>query len=185
MDMDKSAAENPGKTFWRDAATYGGVIGVTLLAIMLLDDFTAHKFSWFTEGFKAGFFTVYLYTFARRRSLKYAGIGFTFGQGMSFIMAMMIFTGFITGIENYLAFNFIAPEYYQATLDMLMENNPAMAMLGKDIADDYVHAVNAALRNPLYLIFSGIIGKVIVGGIVGIIVSAMIKRKPVFTANHE
>ena len=185
--MNTTATDNPTKTLWRDAAAEGGIIGTILFIAMLLDDFTAHELAEVIYFIKVVVLTGGIYTFTRRRLLKYTETDFTVRHTMNYIFAMMIFTGFITGIENYLAIKFIAPDFYQPALDNAqtsgkeiiesISNMTGDSQTMNEMINEYENRWLDTVNNPITYIISGIVGKVIAGGIIGILISLKIKRQ--------
>lgn len=174
------------KTFWSDAAIGGAVIGVALFAVALAD--ALFELDGAGGGIRLLNFAVlafFIFIFGRRRSLKYGADGYTFSQSMGYILAMMLFTGLITGLTNYLLYNYVAPEYVMERYEAAFMNNP-MINSDSQLGRQYLDAAVSLLRNPLFLVFSGIFGWVIYGGCLGLIASAFIKRKPdIFDGNHS
>lgn len=187
--MNTTATDNPTKTLWRDAAADGGIVGAILFIVMLLDDLTGHELAGAIYLIKIVILAGGIYVFARRRSLKYAETGFTVRQAMNYIIAMMVFTGFITGIENYLAIKFISPDFYQASLENaqasvngIMEsirNRAGGSEIGEEFINEYQRRWLEAVNSPVTYIISGIVGKVIAGGLLGIFISPRIRRLPI------
>lgn len=187
--MNTTATDNPTKTLWRDAAADGGIIGAILFIVMLLDDFTGHEIAGAIYLIKIVILAGGIYIFARRRSLKYAETGFSIRQAMNYIIAMMVFTGFITGIENYLAVKFISPDFYQASLENAqatahnimesMRNWVGESQTGDELINEYERRWLETVNSPITYIISGIVGKVIAGGILGIFISPRIRRLPI------
>ncbi len=184
--MNTTATDNPTKTLWRDAAAEGGIIGTILFIAMLLDDFTAHELAEVIYFIKVVVLAGGIYIFTRRRSQKYAATGFTIRQAMNYIFAMMVFTGFITGIENYLAIKFIAPDFYQSafenaqasvkTIMESMRNTTGDRQIWDELILEYENRWLDTVNNPITYIISGMVGKIIAGGIIGIFVSPMIRH---------
>ena len=94
-------------------------------------------------------------------------------------MAMMLFTGFIYGIANYLLLNYVSPEYYQMVYERAVTNNAAVSGNSELIA-----MAEALLRSGLFWIVVGIVTMLFYGGIVGLLVSPFVKRNPHFK-DHE
>lgn len=184
--MDDTHNLNPGKTLWPDAARDGGIIGALLFTTMLLNELMRANLSeiW-QERVTAlvgiiNFFILAgcLFVFTRRRSVVYGNSGFSFAQAMGYIVTMMIFTGFITGMADFLAMNVISPDYYALKLDEAMKSNPLLE-IRPDLWEDSARMMRAWLKSPLYFLLLGILGKVIYGGIIGLFVSAVAQRPPV------
>lgn len=169
------------RSYWRDAAVAGGIIGLLLFLVAVVNvNVEAKSVKTMLSLVNFLILGYFIYYFARKRSLKYGSEGFTYGQSMSYILAMMIFTGFIMGIGNYLLINFIAPEAYEQIFEEALEANP---FYDPDTMDGLITTIR---RNVFINLFSGIFSYVLYGGILGLIASAFIKRKPdIFAENND
>lgn len=166
-------------TFWRDAARSGIIIGVIVIAVLFLK-------GWFSPAGSVGVMIlsiielvaiIYcLYKFGRQRAALYdPAQGYSYGQNMGFVMALMLLAGFIYGLGYYFIVNFIAP----GMADMMAEASVATAykMYG-NMADQMVGMIGKMLRNPFFWAFYGMLAMTVYGGIVGLFVSPFVTRKP-------
>ena len=184
--MEKShSTQNPGKSLWYDAARDGGMIGLFFFVTMLLTELSRGSLdeTWqirltsFVGVINFCVFAACIYIFTRKRSLGYADYGFTFSQSMGYIVVMMIFTGFVSGIGDYMAINVLSPDYYADKFDDALYDNPFLKVK-PELMEESAQMVKALLKNPVYYIFVGISGKIIYGGIIGLFVSSVVKRPP-------
>lgn len=175
--MTDNIIENPGRTMWRDAARYGGIIGLALMASMLINEFSGHRLAILKGAIDFCVLVGFIYVFARRRSQIYGSSGFSFAQSIGYIILMMVFAGVITGVAEYLAVNFISPVYYEEAFGVAFESNPLIAA-NIEMYESSLEVIDELLKNPVIYIVGGVIGQIIYGGIIGLFVSAVIKRAP-------
>lgn len=133
-------------------------------------------------GSKAGFFVALLelgavgyciYRFGRQRSGLYdAAAGYSYGQSMGFVLATMLCAGFIYGVGTYFLVNYVAPDYYHEMLEAV-----SGGMYG-DRADEVMQNTLLMMKNPFAWVFNITIAMIILGGLIGAVVSAFLKRPP-------
>lgn len=169
------------KTFWRDAVRGGTILGLVIFGFSLLNGVTDNGVV--TRLLSLAEFLVMagcIYGFSRKRGMRYsAQEGYSYGQSFGFILAMMLFVGIFAGCASFLLVNYIRPEHFEATLDMALETNPM-------ITGEHIDMMHSMLKNPILQIVSGVFGMLIYGGLIGLIASAFVKRKPdIFAANPD
>lgn len=170
------------ESFWKDAAKSGGAIGLFVAAtlyITVLFELSGlpNLLMVLIEISGLVFLT---HRFTKQRSLKYGHYGITIGQCMGFVLTMMLFAGFIYGVANYMLLNFISEEYYDIVYQRVMKQSAAT--MNTPEMDDMVVAV---LGSALFWIFAGVLTMCLYGGIIGLTVSAFVRRKPEFTNNNN
>ncbi len=102
-----------------------------------------------------------LYKFGGRQAMLSDSVhGYSFGQNMGFILAVMLFSGFVYGVCE-----FLQPHFIVSTM--------ADKVAGDATANDPEAAITALAR----LLF-GILRQVLYGGIVGLFVTPFVTRRP-------
>lgn len=166
------------KTFWRDAARYGGIIGVAMIMVGSLGSLMSSG-SLVNTVLQIGVVAGLLYWTLKKRADKYGNEGFSYGQCMGYIMAMMLFAGIIFGAYSYGMANAVSPETFEETMEEAMEQamdkNP---MIDEDTAEMGMAMAKAMARNPIFHIFSGVFMMILYGALVGLVVAAFTKRNP-------
>lgn len=161
------------KSFWSDAAKGGAVIGLAMALLVAIDVLSVSTTIKTIVALVRILAFVYLvYYFAKKRALSMGDEGFTFSQSMGYILAMMLFAGFLYGIGYCFSINVLNPDFINTLLDKLMIDNP---FIDPEIGEGVMRSV---LSNPIFWTFTGIITMVIYGGISGLVISAIIKRQP-------
>ncbi|MCD8102825.1 MAG: DUF4199 domain-containing protein [Alistipes sp.] len=167
------------KSYWTDAAMAGGIIGIVVLIINIVQiNLPTGSMVTLLSLVKFMVFGYLIYYYARRRSVKYdAADGFSFGQSMGYILAMMLFTGFILGLSDFVLGNYVMPEYYEEGFATLLDNNP---MYDPDTpeGESMLALLDAYRRSPVANALGGIFSYLIYGGLLGLVASAFVKRKP-------
>lgn len=183
--VENTIEENPGKSFWRDAIGNGLITGSMLLLCVLINEFTEHELVNVIGVVQFVALAGSIYIFTRQRSLKYGDGGFSFSQSMAYIVVMMVFTGLLTGIGDYVSYVFISPDYYGPLIEEAMDSNRAYQMYDGEMLEWLRVVIRAMYRNPVFFMFAGVIGKIIYGGLIGLFASSLIKREPVVTGTNE
>lgn len=118
-----------------------------------------------------------VYAFCRKAA-SYANPaqGFSYGKGMSFVFAMMLFTGVITGLYSAIVNNFfMTDQIYDQINEMMVVYE---SMLPAEQVDTFYDSMVASMMNPITLILSNTFANLLVGGFVGIFVCSLTIRRP-------
>ncbi len=165
------------KIFWRQAARAGTILGLAMVGIQLISDAVPQTASvmWWLHYIV---FIGLLYGFTRNMARKAdPRIGFGYARALGFVLAMMVFTGFLLG-----AYTFIAAKtfMYDATLqqiDTMMEIYATMPMFANQM-DGMYDMVRSMMFSPVFRIISEILGYFITGLFFGLFTSAFAKINP-------
>lgn len=165
--------------FWTEAATGGLILG----AGMFLLSFLSYRFrlapdySGMMSLIQVAFTAVIMIVFGRRvAAYREDGSGFSYGQSMGFILAMMLFTGIIYGTGEYVLQVRIDPQYFdQLYNDALRDSKANPEFVEKMI--NIRQEMSEFIKNPIIMVISGVISMLFYGGIVGLIASVFIKKK--------
>lgn len=169
------------KIFWRSAVKGGTIIGLVSVGFALLK----YAISFAEVSFWSGFaglisfvvFVMLIYGFTRKMSaMADPETGFSFGRCISFVAAMMLFTGIIEGVYYSIFNNFIAPESVMAAIDVTMLNFQDLVPDGQ--FDAMYDMMGRWMLNPIYLVFAYILTNLLQGVFFGLFTSAFAQRKP-------
>lgn len=118
-----------------------------------------------------------VYAFCRKvASYANPAQGFSYGKGMSFVFAMMLFTGIITGLYSAIVNNFfMTDQIYDQINEMMVVYE---SMLPAEQVDTFYDTMVASMMNPFTLILSNTFANLLVGGFVGIFVCSLTIRRP-------
>ncbi|MCL2561016.1 MAG: DUF4199 domain-containing protein [Rikenellaceae bacterium] len=154
--------------FWRDAARGGAIVGavsVTGTLTQMLTGLSLGLFFW-------ALIVYFIYKYAKQRSMLYSPVeGFTYGQSVGFIMAMLAFAGLIAGTGQYIALSLLSPDFFTTFYTQLIEISPDLAMSDSAFMQRW-------LNSPLVWMMSGVAGMLCIGLFVALIVSAFVRRRP-------
>ncbi len=168
--------KNRKKLAWREAATGGLNLGLTLIAIMVISYYLGHKnasLSWVSGLLNFVALVFFSFYYARRVSCYYLATGFSYPQSLAFILKMMLFTGVLAGIGQFVLLNYLDPDYYTQMIETMLRES-------KVKEEDISLAMEAgAMRNPIVMVLSGVIGMMLYGGMIGLVVSVFVKRPPI------
>lgn len=125
-----------------------------------------------------------VYGFTRRfAAMHTAEVGFSYGQGIKFILALMLFVGALSGIYNAVMANFFIKDELLASVDIIM------AQMQDTIPADQFEATYDTMRgaviNPLILTVSNIISHLFTGLLFAVVVAGITCRQPDIFATPE
>lgn len=99
----------------------------------------------------------------------------TFGEGMKLGIMISVFAGFLSGVFSYVL-HLIDP----TMIDQLIQFQQ-QAMLEKGVPEDQVAQMEDMMRkmsNPLIMVISSLFSMALIGSIISLVVSAILKKKP-------
>ncbi len=174
--------------FWTEALKGGTIIGLIASAFQLLRTYAIaneiNALKTIMAVMTLMVFVALLYGFTRRFSMTHGGEqGFSYGNGMAFILAMMIFTGVVVGVCTALSNKFMFQDYVIGVIDEAMVQ--VQDVVADDVFDQTYEMTRKMLFNPIAQVFSNIFSYIIYGGFVGLIVCSFTKRDPEWTATEE
>lgn len=125
-----------------------------------------------------------VYGFTRRFAAMHTPEeGFSYGQGIKFILALMLFVGALSGIYNAVMANFFIKDELLAGVDTIM------AQMQDTIPADQFEATYDTMRgaviNPLILTVSNIISHLFTGLLFAVVVAGITCRQPDIFATPE
>ncbi len=177
------------KIFWREAVKGGTIMGLVGIAFSLLqyaltpvENRFWSELVWWANLIV---FIVLVYAFTRKisRSADRAQ-GFSYNRCVGFVLAMMLFYGFLTGVYMAIFNNFVVDrEIVMRAIDDYMVRMQDM-LTGEEF-DSYYSIMSSAMFNPLIIVFSSILSSIVKGLIVGLVTSAFVKRDPDIFAEPE
>lgn len=169
------------KLFWFEALKGGTMIGLVRSAFALLQqaliDGEKTKLASIVGIISFVALVLLVYAFCRKvASYANPAQGFSYGKGMSFVFAMMLFTGVITGLYSAIVNNFfMTDQIYDQINEMMVVYE---SMLPAEQIDAYYDLMVSSMMNPFTLILSNTFANLLVGGFVGIFVCSLTIRRP-------
>ena len=172
--------KNLSKVFWTEALTGGLVIGVVLFVWDLIGYFfdMPVKASGLASFVQFLILALGIYYFSRRmREFRGPVLGYPYGTAFGFTMGMMLFVGLVYGIGEFFLQVVIAPEYYSGLREYVLLNSGLdESLIEQSLELMEESAFSRIMKNPIVFVFSGIFTMIIYGGLVGLIISAFVKR---------
>lgn len=169
------------KLFWFEALKGGTMIGLVRSAFALLQqaliDGEKTKLASIVGIISFVALVLLVYAFCRKvASYANPAQGFSYGKGMSFVFAMMLFTGVITGLYSAIVNNFfMTDQIYDQINEMMVVYE---SMLPAEQVDTFYDSMVASMMNPITLILSNTFANLLVGGFVGIFICSLTIRRP-------
>lgn len=163
--------------FWREAATGGLILGLSLVILYFIDYAFALGYAKgggvITNGLFFVLIAVGLTIYGKRLAGMRGGIGFTYGQAIGFSVALLMFAGIIAGLGQFVLQTYIDPEYY----DALFEYTLLQSGIGEDKIDTFLKARDSGItNNPIYMVIGSSIGTVLMGGLLSLFTSIFVKK---------
>ncbi len=179
------------KNFWNDVAKYGALLGILMGASKVLEQsmlLTGNVTYIALMGLEWLLFVVIfcliLIRAAKNEALKAdAKIGFTYGQGVSYMMLVAIFAAVpvtliyyvyinsIVGYDNYIA-------EMIASVTALIDSQPIDSASAAIVESTFETLRTQAQPTIFNVLFGNIFNYAFAGGLVGIIFAGKAKRKP-------
>lgn len=167
------------KDFWTEALKGGTLVGLISVAFELLMQVAGEHttllsiLSFASTVIVILLVAAYLRRFARMHS---QAEGFSYGRGVGFVVAMMLFVGVLSGFYSAVIANFFFKEELLATVDMLMAQY--QDMLPAESFEQTYDMMRASVTNPLMLTISSVIGNAFYGLILGLLLAIPHRRQP-------
>lgn len=169
---------NSRQQFWIEALKGGTIIGLVTVAFSLLVQFSGDNEKWISAlNFISTVVTIlltagYLRRFAR---LHTKAEGFSYGRGVGFVVAMMIFVGVLSGIYSAVMANFVIKAEVLESVDLVMAQ--MQDVISADQFESTYNMMRASVTNPMILTLSSVLGNVIYGLFMGLVLSIITRRQ--------
>ncbi len=163
------------------ALKYGLLGGLLLVVFSLLLDLTgltdpaAQKGSWIASVVSLAIFFWALYS-AIRSEREDLGGGITFGQGFKVGLLAALIIALISGVYMYVYMAFINPDMVDQIREMTMEKLAAQGLSDEQIESQM--QIMGKMMSPGMMTIWGFIGNFILGAIVAVVASAILKKDP-------
>lgn len=176
IDMEKQTY----RSFWGEAAKGGTIIGLVMVAFSIVAFGLARgEVSGWNRILNIANIVVFIllvYGFTRSYASRFRTEGFSYGRSLGFVLAMMIFTGFIAGIYSFVVNRFVAPETVEQTVDQMMLQ--VESFYSQEMLDKMTSMMRGMMTNPIAQILSNIFSYGIMGGLVGLLTSVFTRIEP-------
>lgn len=156
--------------FWNEAARYGVIMALLAIVFDTVGFYTQHAL---VSLVSLILFIFLLTMFMKLRVARYGADGYSYGQCLGFMVAVMLCAGFIEGAYMSVASNWL----FAAKYDAMMSQQVAVLENTGLYTTDQLVLVARRLRSPLVLIFSSMIGSAIKGAFFGLFIAAFTRRE--------
>lgn len=164
--------------FWIEALKGGTIIGLVSVAFSLVLQFSGESETWVNIlNIASTVVTILLMAgYLRRFALSHTRAeGFSYGRGVGFVVAMMIFVGILSGVYSAVMANFVIREEVLASVDQVMAQ--MQDMVPAESFESTYDMMRASVTNPLILTLSSVISNVFLGLLCGLILSTTTRRQ--------
>lgn len=169
-----------------EALKGGTIIGLVSVAFSLVTQVAPEQSTWVKVlNFASTVVTIllaagYLRHFARSRS---RAEGFSYGRGVGFVVAMMLFVGVITGIYSAVMANFFIKEELLGAVEVVMAQ--VQDVVPAESFDTTYNVMRASVTNPLFITISSVVSNALLGLLYGLVLSVITRRQPDIFAPEE
>lgn len=164
------------QTFWSDASRYGAILGGVEIVFLLLGALLhGNKLISLLE---LVVFIALLYRFTKRRATLYgAAEGYSYGNGLKFILWTSIFAGILCGAYKIIARNWLFTSYYH---EQLQQSLMALSQirLSNSQLEEIQSVSETTLFSPIWIVLGDTLGMMLRGLFFGLFISAFTKREP-------
>lgn len=170
------------KEYWHVVLTAGFILGILYSAQTFLSyAFYGNKITgWIASliGFASIVWVLINYGKKAAAIKDPEGMGYSYGQAFGFSIIVLLLSGIIVGISQWLLQNVIDPEFYAK---LYKEAAEQMVTLMPNASDEQIKAMQASqqmMRQMWAVIGASMISMLMLGGLVALATSVVIKRKP-------
>jgi hypothetical protein len=163
-------------TFWKSAMIYGLYIGVILTLFSVILYVTGQS-----QNKALGWISFPIYAVCivlaqiQYRDKELNGV-ISYGEGVAFATAAMLFSGIISALYMIILYSFIDP----GLIDQ-MKAIQEEAMLQKGMTEDQIEAamsMTSKMFTPAWMSIMGLLGSVLIGTIISLVSSIFVKKQP-------
>lgn len=164
--------EKQKPSLFHHAMMYGLYLGLALVVYSLLLYLGSLSFNVTLKSLIYLFIVVGLFVSLKHYRDNINGNVLTFGEGMKLGILISLFSGFLMGGFSYVM-HLIDPTLLDQSIQLQQE-----AMLQQGVPEDKVAEMEIMLRKPILLVVGVLFDVLIMGSILSLVVSAILKKKP-------
>lgn len=175
------------RSFWIEALKGGTIMGLVSVGFSILSNTIGADGGALLKivNFLSSFIVIMLaFGLTRKYSATHTlEEGFSFGRSLGFVMAMMLFMGFIQGLYSAVMAKYFIGDELIMELDSLMAT--MQDQLPGDQFDQTYQMMRKAITSPVLLTISAIFSNLFYGLLVGLCVAIFTRRRPDIFANSN
>lgn len=167
------------KQFWLEALKGGTLVGLVSVALALVNQFAGENTTLVNIVSIVSTVVTILLVFGLTRKFAAqhsAEEGFSYGRGVAFILAMMIFVGILNGFYTSIMANFVIRGELLEMVDMTAAQ--MQDMIPAESFDKTYQAMRSTVTNPFVLTLSSVVSNLLFGLLMGLCLSALTRRQP-------
>ncbi len=175
------------KTFWSDASRYGAIYGGVEILFLVLSSLlrNAGGFSMAINLFHISIYITLLYLFTLRRARLYGSEeGYTYGNGLKYILALSLFAGILSGAYEIVARNWFFPEVYAELSKTIVASLAQTKLYTSSQLAEMKDLYEKMLFSPLWVVASQMLGMCFRGLFFGLFIAGFTKRDPELFQNQ-
>lgn len=177
--------------FWNEACKYGAIIGLAMSVAYIIEQsfmlsgklplMMAMALVWVIAS--VGYIVMLYYFTKRRRAACAPEEGFSFGQGFGFLIAMVLLAALIKGVIEFLyrsvliGYSEYMDRYINAMTQAISGGGVPASMEGF-YAQTFEQMQSMPEPSILATVWSAIFGNLLVGGLLSLILAAVLARAP-------
>lgn len=164
------------QTFWSDVSRYGAILGGVEIVFLLVGALL--RGNGLLSLLELVVFIYLLYRFTNRRATLYgASEGYSYGNGLRFILWTSIFAGILCGAYEIVARNWIFPAYYHEQLQQSLVALSQLKLSNAQLSE--VQAMSEKVSfSPIWIVLGDTLGMLLRGLFFGLFVAAFTRREP-------
>ncbi|MGE0088964.1 MAG: DUF4199 domain-containing protein [Bacteroidales bacterium] len=166
---------NEKSTFWKSSVTSGVILGIVLViysVLLYILDLNMNK----SIGYISNLFIIVgLWWFTKSYRDNNLGGNITYGQALGYAMVIVVVAAIISSIYSYIFIKFIDPSVIDKGMAMAEEE-----MIKQGMSDDQIEmaqSMSKKIMSPGLMNIMGFIGTVVIGFIIALITSAVVKKE--------
>lgn len=164
------------QTFWSDASRYGAILGGVEIVFLLVGALL--RGNGLLSLLELVVFIYLLYRFTNRRAALYgASEGYSYGNGLRFILWTSIFAGILCGAYEIVARNWIFPAYYHEQLQQSLVVLSQLKLSNAQLSEVQTMSEKVSF-SPIWIVLGDTLGMLLRGLFFGLFVAAFTRREP-------
>lgn len=164
------------QTFWSDASRYGAILGGVEIVFLLVGALL--RGNGLLSLLELVVFIFLLYRFTNRRAALYgASEGYSYGNGLRFILWTSIFAGVLCGAYEIVARNWLFPAYYHEQLQQSLVALSQFKLSNAQLSEVQTMSEQISF-SPIWIVLGDTLGMLLRGLFFGLFVAAFTRREP-------
>lgn len=162
------------QTFWSDASRCGAIIGGVEILFLIFEALL--RGNGLLSLLNIAVFVTLIYLFTNRRATLYGREeGYSYGNGLRFILWSSVFAGIVCGAYEIIARNWLFPAFYHEQLNQVLVAYSQLGLKSAQLAD-FKNMAEQMLFSPIWVVLVSLLGTALRGLFFGLFVAAFTRR---------